>query len=190
MKNLFLIIVCYCLFVHANDKGNNNTILWSENPQLKWNDFQGIPDPTGTSAEQSESKTEIVVVTKIVKSKYAFNVSCFFEKEKSWTLNDTSQALLGHEQLHFDISELYARDLRKKLKELKNVSNTGIEQKVKDLYHDVITACVAFQKKYDAETEHSRNKTNQLMWKNRVKELLANTAGFSSVNVSTDIPNK
>ena len=187
MKVLVLFICSIAFFPLTVIKNNDNAILWTPSYKLSWADFQGMPDLSDSTNEQSATKTRIEVTTKFSGTIIYYYVSCFFEKESSWTLSDRSRNLLEHEQLHFDISEIFARELRKKLKEMKNVTKTNIQQKVKDQYHDVITKCVSFQHQYDQETDHSRNHENQQIWNEKVKDILQNTKEYSSVIESVDL---
>ena len=89
--------------------------------------------------------------------------------------------------MHFDIAEIYERNLRKKLFELKKISKSDIEKKVKEIYHEIITACIQYQLKYDDETNHSKDKKNQQIWNDRIKEILNQTNEYNSILVT--VPN-
>ena len=182
MKRLIFSIICVFLTCSFIEYGNESSkILWNQDYKLKWNDFQGSPDSLRTDSEESVTKTRIEVTTKISKNKIEFEVPCYFEKNKSWTVDDSSRLLLNHEQLHFDISEIYARVLRQKLLKIKYSSSKEIELEVKELYHEVFSASVNFQNKYDKETNHSKNKDKQLMWNERVKDILKSTYDYRTV---------
>lgn len=68
--------------------------------------------------------------------------------------------------------------------ELKIVSDKGLEKEVQQLYHEVIFACIQFQKKYDSETDHSKNKQNQMIWNDRIIEILDKTNDYSSTIIT------
>lgn len=184
MKIYLLAFTFYFLFFPAVQRGHiTNTISWAPHSKLKWEDFQGVPDSLRTNAEQSATKTKIEVVTKITSTSFHYKVSCFFEKDKSWTVNDTSKTLLAHEQLHFDITEIYARSLRQKLMEMKSVPARDLEKEVRQLYNEILLACVQFQKKYDSETNHSKNIQNQKIWNDRIIEILDKTDDYSVTTI-------
>lgn len=188
MTNISLILILFLLSFSDIDNGpSNSCILWTQDYKLKWDDFQGIPDSTRTYHQQSATKTSIEVTTKIESRKIIYTVSCYFDKEKSWTINHTSKSILAHEQLHFDIAEIYARNLRKKLFELKKISNSDLEKKVKEIYHEIISTCIQYQLKYDDETNHSKDKKNQHIWNDRIKEILNQTNEYNSILVT--VPN-
>jgi hypothetical protein len=184
-KIIILIIICFAFFFSIGGKDYfDDKIFWSPEKKLTWLDFKGTPDTLKMEKEQASTSTQIAVTIKNEKTKIYFYAPCYFEKEKSWTINDTSQALLDHEQLHFDISEIYARSLRKDLLELNNISDSELENIVKEKYHAIIVACVSFQKKYDLETKHSKNKAFQEVWETRVKEILDKTTEYKSSTVA------
>jgi hypothetical protein len=178
---LLILVLLTSSFNEISDESSK--ILWSEDYKLKWHDFQGRPDDTRTSEEESATKTRIEVNTKITKAQIEFFVPCYFEKDKSWAVKSTSPELLNHEQLHFDISEFFARKLRQKLFETKFATSYDIQLKVKEIYHEILLASIDFQNKYDKETNHSKNKDQQFMWNKKVKEMLIKMSNFKTVKV-------
>jgi predicted secreted Zn-dependent protease len=73
-----------------------------------------------------------------------------------------------HEQLHFDIAELSARKLRKKLSELK-LTRERYAKQIQTAYDEVIEAGEAMQKAYDEETAHGLLRDEQERWAAEVK---------------------
>lgn len=161
-------------------------ILWTSDYKLSWEDFQGDPDTIRIETEECVTKTRIEVTTKISESQIEFQVPCYFEKDKSWADGNVTDELLNHEQVHFDIAEIYARTLRRKLAEIEYISRNDLYAKINDLYHEVIAACVEFQMRYDKETNHSKNTTNQRIWNERVSGILDNTNDYKSIVVFID----
>src|SRR5687767_8341950 len=98
----------------AADPGTES-ISWNEFYRLQWHDFQGKPGDE--SIGDAGAVVQIKAKPFIVKKKINYDVVALFNKRKSWT-RDQSDALLAHEQLHFDIAEVYARKIRKKIEEL------------------------------------------------------------------------
>lgn len=179
----FFLFLCIFIISFKSEIKKNSVIVWTSNYKLKWDDFQGIKDTLFDINEESMIKTKIEVITKISKEKVEFQILSYFDKEKSWTINDSSLMLLNHEQLHFDITEIFARELRKKLSSIKFISNQNLKDKVKELYHKVNLASIEYQLKYDRETNHSKNKSQQLIWNERIKDILKNTNNYSSVKI-------
>jgi len=48
------------------------------------------------------------------------------------------------------------------------------------IYQSIVSQKEEYQKNYDAETDHSRNRKIQYDWLERIETLLAETASFSS----------
>lgn len=181
MRTFLLLIVWLTFSLTKADRYIlDSKIIWSKDRKLTWSDFQGKTDSLNKDGEDASTSTQIAISLQNKKTKFIFNVQCYFEKEKSWTITNTSTTLLEHEQLHFDIAEIYARSLRKDLQEMKEIPNNEVEAKIKALYHKTITACVLFQKKYDSETNHSKNKAKQQIWNERVNGILAETNLYKS----------
>lgn len=94
-------------------------------------------------------------------------VSVYFLKNLSCTKDTSSITLLSHEQLHFDMAELYGRKIRKKIKELRDESELNIS-----IYTDCIENYISEKEKmslrYDEETVHGQNLTKQKQWEQRI----------------------
>ncbi len=185
-KIIFLITTLALLLTYAFDQHSQDTerIAWSENRKLGWNDFQGQPDSPGAHIPKAETKTTIEVITKIYATAIEYEVVCYFEKSESWARVDTSSALLAHEQLHFDISEIYARKLRAQLPELTYLSSEDLEAKVRALYRTILLETVEFQHQYDLETAHSSNREQQLLWAEKISAMLEQTKTHHATTVS------
>src|SRR3712207_4091713 len=89
-----------------------NTLTWNEKQPLSWFDFAG--EVNDTSLYDAESFAEVKYsYWYIGPDNISFTVSANFNKSTSWCKKDyRSEALLRHEQTHFDIAELYARKLK------------------------------------------------------------------------------
>ena len=77
---------------------------------------------------------------------------------------------MSHEQLHFDISELYARKMRNRLASTSFTQNVKAE--VKQIYKEVLEELEEFQNLYDDQTNFSRDVEQQLIWNNKIEEAL------------------
>lgn len=161
------------VFLSATGQQNPDKIFWKENA-LTWGDFQAEPDKNSTfqantSAGLSYSwgiRNENGVVT------LKYEVLSYFNPNGSWVVPESrgSEYLLSHEQLHFDITELHARKLRKKLAEI-NVEKLGEDprKELNKLYEIIEKERDAMQLKYDKETNHSLNREAEARWQNFVK---------------------
>jgi len=100
-----------------------------------------------------------------VNGEYILMPICYFNTSGSWS-NVNDEYILGHEQLHFDIGELFVRKLRKKLMEDPSVLDTS--DRLNKLFKKYFNLCVAEQRKYDNETNHSIIKSKQIYWEKKV----------------------
>jgi predicted secreted Zn-dependent protease len=74
--------------------------------------------------------------------------------------------------LHFDIAELFARKLRRQLKEYKFNKKTVAED-VNNIYMNIMEEHQNMQRLYDEETDHSRLEVKQKEWEKRVETFLS-----------------
>ncbi|WP_103070036.1 DUF922 domain-containing protein [Aquimarina sediminis] len=136
-----------------------NIIQWEKGVFLKPSDFKinKDVDPFKVKNALTTYKIEILPKEVIVDEKnnivnyLKMNLATYFYKKKSWLGNKKDPKHLAHEQLHFDIAELFARKMRKAFKELKNkrIKNFDDYQKV---YNKYWKACKTYQNTYDRET--------------------------------------
>jgi len=172
-----LFVLCCFLFVQ------DETIMsWNESYKLSWTDFKGQPNhkvsavaitASGISFGFSVRETDSRVIS------FTTEVFCHFYPEQSWYKPDRADThVLGHEQLHFNITELYARKFRQYISLLK-VSNT-IKSELRQLNKTINKELAAMQDKYDTETNYSRNFENQTKWKAYIAEELKKFSKYKS----------
>jgi len=176
MKN-FLAIVSFLLFMLGawglnNAKPDDTKILWNKDSLLTWDDFQGKAPANAATAAMTYTT---IGLNSFDYTSMSYNVSikAMFVKNKSWVqIKKATDYLLKHEQLHFDIAELFARKLRKGLTEGKFTSSQ-LSNQVTAMFKDYNSKLEAYQAKYDKETNHSRITEKQEQWESAVpKELL------------------
>ena len=153
-------------------------IEWSEDKKLKWSDFKARPNRLSSNAALTDSGMSIGLKCDGTTSEVT--IQCFFDRSKSWTKNNESKYLLAHEQLHFDITELFVRKLRKQLAALNNDCNK-LSQKVQEYYDNNYKEFVAYQQRYDSESNHSLNKEKQKYWEAKVTRELNELRPYASL---------
>lgn len=182
----FLFILLSLLFLNAHAK-DSNLVLWSGDQRLTWGDFQGPADPHRKPGVQAGTQVMIELNTQQSGNYVQFAVKCFFQKNLSWTVNLQSSYLLAHEQLHFDIAEVFAREIRKRLLELNGINHSKFESRVRQIYREVNREHNAFQDLYDKETDHSKNREKQAEWEAKVKRVLEETADYGAISFSINL---
>ncbi|MCW3078027.1 MAG: hypothetical protein JWO32_2636 [Bacteroidetes bacterium] len=165
---LFIVLFCFTIFSFQTDK---NILLWKENRPLTWDDFNGKPERRFAAA--STHYDILKSLSSKDKSTATVKIEAVFFRHKSWKNKDwLSDEILAHEQKHFDIVELYARKLRKALKENKFRSYSELENKLQALYDQFDDEMDLYQDKYDEETDGSMKGTQQRAWQKKITEEL------------------
>lgn len=143
-------------------------IKWEENRKLTWEDFKAAPLKIGNTAAMTT--THLGFSYSIKNGIITYKVECRFEKNKSWGLikNDW---VLKHEQGHFDIAEIFARNLNKSINEYQ-LNKSSFQKDLDAIYKSVVAEKEKFQQQYDDETDYSRNKTKQEEWFKKIESEL------------------
>jgi hypothetical protein len=169
-----LIFLFSCSFSGKQLKKSKDIIYWSKDVKLTWNDFKG---------NVKNLPSNIVAISNI-KIGYApifkgpLDVRVSFNKSKSIKNKRLiDDALLKHEQYHFNIAELFARRFRKRLKK----EGTGIKEDLSsELFSQMQIEYKVFQELYDKETELSTNVSQQEEWEEKIDKELADLEEFAS----------
>ena len=155
-------------------------IPWSAARPLTPADFRGRPRPgeplaalTAADIKANASCTDFV---------FKGTVLATFDPGKSWVRDATtiSAALLRHEQLHFDITEVYARRLRQKLLVFQARANCAKLQPAFDnLTQPVYQEWDREEARYDSETSHGLNTVRQAYWEKQTQLKLEQLKAFA-----------
>ena len=134
LKNIFFFVgfITLMSFTFVKD----NFILWQENKKLKIQDFKADnKDTVKVNRQQflgaiSAIRIEYSSFQRNKNSVPDFSIKTYFDPNESWMLLKNDY-VLQHEQIHFDLTELYARKMRKSVESLrqKNVTNISIYRK-------------------------------------------------------------
>ena len=140
-------------------------ITWSAERRLTLADFQGRA-PMGEPLSASTSSN---IKADAACKDYVFSstVAATFDPATSWVRNPqkASESLLRHEQVHFDITEVYARIMRQRLQLFAAKANC---EKLQPAFNNVTKLVYADwdreQNRYDQETNHGLNAVRQAAW--------------------------
>jgi hypothetical protein len=155
---------------------DDESIQWSPQHRLSWTDFRGKPLKTAYAAATTASGISYQFSTMETDGKYEldYTVTTYFYPTKSWYQPEVcDEVILSHEQLHFDISELFSRKMRKLLTEANFTKKDKAE--VKAMYRRIIKELEDFQNLYDHETNFSRDRKQQFIWNKKIAEALQNS---------------
>jgi len=162
-KMVFLnVIVGIVILLFATSADSPEIIYWDKDYKLSWDDFEGQPrfDYESISALTSSG---IVHYQGCKEGKIIYKVQAYFEKHESWVKDEArTNHHLRHEQLHFDITELNARKLRKALsnREFK----CGEEAEFEVFVETVVSNWEEDQRAFDLNTRHSMDHEAQREW--------------------------
>jgi hypothetical protein len=171
---LFLFFTSVVFSQNAYLESPINTVIWNENYKLEWKDFKGVLDPNIFANALTTYKIEIIPENVLVDAEdniqdyKNLTVVAKFIKDKSWSISK-SDNLLAHEQLHFDIVELFSRKIRKKFNELKSENEQRFSIYA-SAYELLWQECRKYQKKYDSETESGILIDENNIWINKIKQ--------------------
>jgi len=161
-----------CLMLLASSafaqRDNEELIRWTEAKRLNWSDYKGKPDPNSDAA--ASTSTYLVIDYNISQNTMTYKIQSMFSRTRSWGLHKTDY-ILSHEQGHFDIAEIFARKLHKKMSEYKFDKRT-YQKSLSKIYDDVVEEKTEMQNDYDRETRHSINKEKQAQWLKKIEKLL------------------
>ena len=134
LKNIFFFVGFITLMSFSFVK--DNFILWQENKKLKIQDFKA--DNKDTIKVNRQQFLGAISAIRIEYSSFQrnknsvpdFSIKTYFDPNESWMLLKNDY-VLQHEQIHFDLTELYARKMRKSVESLrqKNITNISIYRK-------------------------------------------------------------
>lgn len=163
---------------------------WKPDTKLGWDKFKG-----GTPKKKDEDGNDLDAETYVwipisykckVNGEYSFDVHAQFIPAYS-TVNPKNQtpALLAHEQLHFDIWQKHAADLKKKLADIFKekckcnmlaADRKALTDAIDAAYGAAVKDAEAENKKYDDETKHGTKEKEQQQWAEKIAKDLGQPA--------------
>ncbi len=173
MHKSFLLLLVLSQLNLFGQKNEVESVKWSPE-KLVWEDFSGKPNP---NQEHHAASTQSGITytwsyeTKSDSIDLKFEVFANFYPNSSWVIPEKKTSyLLAHEQLHFNISELYARKLFRTFKAYVPMRN--IRRDLTRIYQQIELERKKTQILYDRETNHGLLKEAQQEWEMRIaKEL-------------------
>lgn len=170
IKFLLIPLILWNFSVWAQEE----TIEWHPDHRLSWEDFRGDPVENSPAAAITASGISYYFSTYEDHNGelgIRYTVTTHFYPEKSWYhphLGD--RVILSHEQLHFDIAELFARKMRAELASTRFTRN--VKEEVREIYRKINEELAEFQRRYDDETDYSRDYEAQLIWNELIAQAL------------------
>ncbi len=152
---------------HVPDfRKHEQEIIWSPDRTLTWKDFKGKPKTVFNNNVGAQSYCGFGFQSNFITvfSKAKIIVTTTFDCNLSWVREDQKHRmeLLEHEQFHFNLSEVYARRLRKRISEIKLKSSNIKEAEI--IFKQVYAEYLDRQELYDSESNHGLNNEKQNEW--------------------------
>ncbi len=173
---LLIFVLSLPLVAQVSDK-----ISWDDMRLLKWEDFKGslkkhLSYKANTNSGISFSWTSTESNSGITLD---YEIGSNFYPNRSWVKEIKEvDYLLAHEQLHFDITELHARKLRKALSNYE--PGLKMKKELNDIYSEIEQQRRQMQNQFDKETNHSINKEAEYKWRQFVEKELKKLSEYSS----------
>ena len=171
---LYLLLIAHPVLAPQEDEA----IRWDPGYRLTWDDFRADPPQSQRVAATTASGISYSYRTNGPSGKYRldYEVGAYFYPERSWYHPELCDSVvLSHEQLHFDISELYARRMRDILGS--RTFDGNVRAEVRKIFERINRELSEFQNRYDEETDFSRDHQAQARWNEQIAARLAASAG-------------
>ena len=136
--------------------------------QLCWADFQGKPDYSRPDIA-AYTEWQLNYSCEDNNGSYTFSVKAVFLPEQSWT-KTRSLYVLSHETAHFQIAEIYSRQLQKAFDAINGCKNCKLAGD--SMYNTVFQATCAEQQAYDSATDRGLDRGQQAEWGRKINLLL------------------
>ncbi len=165
---LTALVLMLSFFTYGQEPANR----WKGNQLLQWADFEGeVKDTSSFDAECFANVSyEYVFYSP---NDFRFDVYANFDRNNSWRRKEMqSDELLRHEQLHFNIAELFADRLKFEFENY--IYSEDYETEIVGIFNRVKVAYHQMQDEYDEETNHSLNKEEQKKWEDFIHDQLYN----------------
>ena len=175
IRNIYFVFLSVLLVGYQQEE---QKIPWQENRPLVWEDFKA-PVNQG-SPYKALTNSGITYGFDYENNELKYTVNCFYDPFSSWVKEDgKTDDLLVHEQGHFNITELYARKIRKKFSETKFTSDNVVNLS-ESIFKDLMKASIIMQRLYDTETDHNKNVSEQQKWNKKISAELEKLAAYKS----------
>ena len=179
---LFINLIFFLFTSLSTNDTTGQEITWSKDRKLIWHDFKGTKKPVDGTDVAAVTRCGISMSTNRVSghNKPTFYVQATFYCNESWYRKDMpmTDEILKHEQGHFDLCEIYARQLRKKLNSA-NLNASNLSKEANAIFNKVNDQYVERQKVYDKETNHGQEHSVQAKWNRAIVEELTALEEFN-----------
>lgn len=173
-------MIVLCSYGHAQK--NKAAIAWENHQSISWKDYKARAPKISSFAALTSATVSFSV--EYQDQMVTINIQSFFNPKASWSKDKNNPELLAHELLHFSITELFARQLRRQLTESRFTSREKkLMKELSKLYSEKMKALNKYQKLYDKESNHSLDKKAQAKWIVDVEKQLNELQAYSNSQI-------
>ena len=182
-RTLSFLVLSFLLILglnHTNVLNYESPIPYSEIDRVSFENFRGLEffrkrfkgnyryAYIVTSIEHDIKKNKVIIET-------------FFHPSRSYVFKRDAfnKELLNHELYHFKITELYARKMRRDIKELSSYD----EKHIYSIIDKYKKAERRYQKQYDLDTYHSYVRKQQVRYENEIDSLISSLKDFANTRI-------
>ena len=172
--------------------GNADIIEWRAGRKLQLKDYKVISDSSTQLALPVAALTRTGIVyylstdkvgSKALRVRITIQANVhrshsFLRKRALKMPVERQQRLLNHEQKHFDISEIFAREAARELRMLK--LSGKFSQEIRSFVTAKFKAAEAYQHRYDAETRNGEDFEAQQKWDERIAHRLQQLEAYKN----------
>lgn len=187
---LFLLIVVTC--TGFSQIGNPGVILWNPARVVSISDFIVVPDSSTriTGDHMAITRTGITysLTAKPASKNFEITIYATMHKPNSFIRERVLDApkgsinyLMNHEQKHFDISEIYAREAVKAIRGKRFTKNYTKE--INAMMQALFKQSEVLHDLYDTETGNGTNAAAQSEWNNRIQNRLSLLAAYKNKTI-------
>jgi hypothetical protein len=183
MKEIMKFAILLLLPLSTLSQEALDTIVWSAERPLRFADFKANSDSRKKDVELSYlaiTTSQITIETIVYNDSIEIQVLSLFYCDSSW-MKKESLKLLSHEQGHFDITEIFTREVKKSFSKIKFDQLTN--EKIEEIFEVQYRANIAHNLEYDKETGHGVLSDKQKFWKESIATRLNNLYAYSGRSI-------
>jgi hypothetical protein len=167
-------------------------ICWQEGVKLHWQDFEASSYFMAANLLDVRvgacSAAEVAVLPCTdARGKSTFLVESFFVKQHSWVRDSVvmkNPVLLAHEQLHFDINELFARKVRRQVAQYYTAGRYMFGPELAREITRLLNEKTAFNMRFDDDTHRNPSPDSLHKWQVVVTQALQALAAYKSTTAT------
>jgi hypothetical protein len=167
----------------------------SSGPQLSgwprtigWGEFQEVSSRPAGEDENAQIHSEVIQPDRVGIERdngrlrlAGYTVQVRLDREQSWVVTSQKTAeLLAHEQRHFDITGLSARDLVSDLSAIRAANSEDLQREVTRIIQRQAQLADTLTTQYDTQTDHGRNREAQSRWDAHLNALMQSGGRLSA----------